>query len=58
MNVESSTGNTLLMNACAGGLKEAVKLMLKWIANENGHTPSMKAASSGHIGVAKVGRTK
>jgi ankyrin repeat protein len=47
------------MYAAAAGHEDIVKELLKAGArvednNENGHTPLMEAASSGHVGVAKV----
>lgn len=47
------------MYASAAGHEDIVKELLKAGArvednNENGHTPLMEAASSGHVGVAKV----
>lgn len=52
-------GNSPLMYASAAGHDDIVKELLKAGArvednNENGHTPLMESASSGHTGVAKV----
>ena len=59
VNAQSSSGNTPLMYACAGGHEEVVRVLVEAGAhvedhNENGHTPLMEAASAGHCTVARI----